>query len=127
MSKRQKITVRSSGEAEIYATDMCVRDIQMLRNIINDLELEDVFFDIRTKVYNDNMACIYWSKKTTTKGLRYIQIKENTIRELAHLFDIITHIQGVKNPADLLSKENKDVKHFTTFRDALVPPAFSRQ
>jgi len=126
MSKRQKITARSSGEAEIYATDMCVRDIQMLRNIISDLELENVFFDTRTKVYNDNMACIHWSKKTTTKGLRYIQIKENAIRELAHLFDV-THIQGSKNPADLLSKEDKDVKHFTTFRDALVPPAFARQ
>ena len=38
--KRQKITVQSSAEAEIYATDYCVQDIQFLSHIIKDLNLQ---------------------------------------------------------------------------------------
>jgi len=123
MSKRQKITACSSGEAEIYATDMCVRDILFIRNIIKDLHMDKYFFNPKTKIYNDNMACIHWAKNTTSKGLRYIQIKENAIRELSHLFDI-KHIAGKQNPADLLSKEDKDTMHFTMFRDQLVPKPY---
>jgi len=126
VSKRQKITARSSGEAEIYATDLCVRDIFFIKHIIEDLKLYDQLFDTKTKIYNDNMACVHWSKATTTKGLRWIQVKENFIREHSHLLDIC-HIKGSENPADLLSKEDKDIKHFTTFRDALVPKPFSAE
>jgi len=28
-------------------------------------------------VYNDNKACVDWSKRSTTKGLRHIQMHEN--------------------------------------------------
>jgi len=70
------------------------------------------------------MAFVHWSKSTITKGLRWIQAKENFIREHTHQLDIC-HSQGSENPADLLSKEDKDIKHFTTFRDILVPKPFS--
>jgi len=122
-SRRQRITARSSAESEIYATDECVKNLIYLKNIICDLDLQGQLMNTKIKVFNDNMACVLWSKNTTTKGIRHIQIRENGVRENAHLIDI-QHVEGRWNPADLLSKEDKDVKHFTFFRDKLVPKPF---
>ena len=57
----------------------------------------------------------------TTKGLRYIQIRENAVRE-AVLSNIVNvqHISGKINIADLFTKEDKDVGHFITIQDILV-------
>ena len=124
-SKRQRITARSSAEAEIYATDECVKDLIHLKNIITDLNLKNQLLNTKITIYNDNMACVLWSKNTTTKGIRHIQIRENGIRENAHLIDI-RHVAGKINPADLLSKEDKDTQHFVYFRDKLVPQPFQQ-
>ena len=78
-SKRQKITARSSAEAEIYATDECTKCVQQLKNLTDDLNLP--YSKKPTQLYNDNQACIYWSYNNTSKGLRHIQIKENAVRE----------------------------------------------
>ena len=122
-SKRQRITARSSAEAEVYATDECVRDILYLRNVLKDLNLLQDTMNTKTEIYNDNMACVLWSSNRTTKGMRHIQIRENATKENAHLLDI-KHISGKINPADILSKEDKDPIHFTTIRDRLVPKPF---
>jgi len=121
-SKRQKITARSSCEAEIYATDECVKDIVHLRHIIQDLKLEKELLYQKTTIYNDNMACVLWSKSTTTKGLRHLQIRENAIRETN--FIKIEHICGKINPADMFTKEDKDPQHFQNLRDTIVTPPF---
>ena len=72
-----------------------------------------------TVLYNDNQACINWSKKTTTKGLRHIQMKENRVREnILSKFVCVCHING-KNLADLFTKEMKDVTHFVELRDLI--------
>jgi len=66
-----------------------------------------------TTGYNDNMACGNWSKCTTTKGLRHIQMKENRVREsILSKFVIIKHIDGKLNLADIFTKEMKDTSHF---------------
>jgi len=122
-SKRQRITARSSCEAEIYATDECVKDILHLRNIVKDLNMTKEILHDKTTIYNDNMACVLWSKNTTTKGLRYLQIRENAIRENQHIIEI-QHIAGKINPADMFSKEDKDAEHFITLRDTIVTPEF---
>ena len=122
-SKRQKITARSSCEAEIYATDECVKDIIHLRHVIQDLDLEKELLHPKTKIYNDNMACVMWSKNTTTKGLRHLQIRENAIRESK--FIKIEHICGKINPADMFTKEDKDPDHFRRLRDTIVTEPFN--
>ena len=71
------------------------------------------------------MACVLWSKNTTTKGLRYLQIRENAIRESANIIKI-EHIAGKINPADMFSKEDKDAEHFHRLRDTIVTPPFQR-
>jgi len=122
-SKRQTITARSSAEAEIYATDECVKQLLYVRNIIKDLGLEHELLSKKTKIYNDNMACVIWTSNKTSKGLRYVQIRENATRENLHLFDI-QHISEKLNIADIFSKEVKDTQQFIEMRDTIVPPPF---
>ena len=49
--------------------------------------------------YNDNNACVCWSKSTTTKGLRHITFAKIKI----------LHIAGKSNLADMFTKEMKNV------------------
>jgi len=93
--KRQSFTARSSAEAEIYATDECAKNILHLLNIINDLGLTDSIINGPVDIWNDNNACVCWSKNTTTKGLRHVQIREKAVREgqCMGLFKV-KHISG---------------------------------
>ena len=121
VSKRQSLTARSTAEAEIVATDECVKFLLHMRNVCNDLNITSFLFPNAIPIYNDNSACIKWSKNMTTKGLRYIQIRENAVREAIQA-GIVTldHIAGTINIADLFTKEDKDTKHFLAIRDILV-------
>jgi hypothetical protein len=76
-----------------------------------------------TIIHNDKKACVKWSKKTTMKGLRHIQMKENRIREnIMSKFVTIKHVNGKINIADIFTKEMKDVTHFTELRDLFMKP-----
>lgn len=123
MSKRQTTTARSSAEAEIYATDACVKDLLQIRLILQDLKLDKLFIPDKIPIFNDNMACVQWSKNKTSKGLRHVQIKENGVRENKKILDI-QHCEGKTNISDLMTKENKNVSHFISIRDTTVPPPF---
>jgi hypothetical protein len=87
---------RSSCEAEVKATHECVKNVQMLRNILSNLDLLDG--SSPTPVYNDNHGSVYWSNSSSTKGMRHVNIHENAIRE-AHLFNEVSilHIPGTAN------------------------------
>ena len=113
VAKRQSITARSSAEAEIYATDECVKQLIQLSYIIDGLRLIESLMPTPTPIFNDNSACVCWSKSTTTKGLRHIQMRENAIGE-AVLSDFVSvsHIEGKVNLADMFTKEDKDTAHF---------------
>jgi hypothetical protein len=72
-------------------------------------------------IFNDNKACVQWSKRTTTKGLRHIQMRENRIREnIASQFVDIQHIAGKINLADIFTKEMKNTCHFVELRDLFM-------
>jgi len=61
----------------------------------------------------------------STKGLRYIQIRENAVREQVQAGTVeVEHIAGKHNPADICTKEDKDAPHYIEMRDCLVsfPP-----
>ena len=121
-SKRQKITARSSAEAEIYATDECVKELLRIKHIAHDLSIQHILLPGNPiNVYNDNNACVCWAKAMTTKGLRRITIRENAIREsVDNKFVRVLHIDGKINIADIFTKEMKDVNHFLTLRNLLV-------
>jgi len=69
MSKCQKVTAASSAEAEIYATNECIKVLLELEQLLSFLDVKHIFMPDTTIVYNDNNACVQWSRKTTTKGL----------------------------------------------------------
>jgi hypothetical protein len=113
LSKHQSVTAGSSAKAEIYATDECVEFLLELHQIFTTLDFHHLFMPTTKIIYNDNKACINWSKRSTTKGLRHIQMKENRVRENVHNnFIQVCHIDGKINLADIFIKEMKDVTHF---------------
>jgi len=71
LSKRQSVTAGSSAEVEIYMPlmDECVKFLLELAQIMEFLEVKDIFMPDTTTNYNDNRACVQWLKYTTTKGL----------------------------------------------------------
>jgi hypothetical protein len=81
LSKQQTVTAGSSAKAEIYATNDCVKFLLELVQLIDFFELQDVFMPGTNVILNDNSACVNWSKRCTTKGLRHIQMKENHVGE----------------------------------------------
>jgi hypothetical protein len=123
LSKRQGITACSSAEAEIYATNKCVKFLLELSQLLEFLEVKHLFMPQPNIVYNDNRACVLWSKSSTTKGLRHIQMHENMVREnMASQFVTFTHVDGKLNLADIFTKEMKDVSHFVEHRDLFMQP-----
>jgi hypothetical protein len=121
MSKRQKVTAASSAEAEIYATDECVKFLLELKQLLDFLGVRSLFMPPTNIIYNDNNACVQWSKSMTSKGLRHIQMRENRIREnIATKFICINHIGGKINLADVFTKEMKDTLHFVEIRDLFM-------
>ncbi len=126
ISKCQKVTAANSAEAEIYATDECVKFLLELEQIMSFLNVKHNFMPDTVVIHNDNNACVQWSKKATTKGLRHIQMRENRIREnVASKFVLIKHIDGKLNFADIFTKEMKDVAHFIELRDLFMCHPFS--
>jgi hypothetical protein len=126
LSKRQSVTAGSSAEAEIYATDECVKFLLEFEQLLSFLEVKHIFMPSTNIIYNDNKACVNWSKSCTTKGLRHIQMKENRVREnVQNSFVQIRHVDGKTNLADLFTKEMRDTAHFVELRDLMLHPRLS--
>jgi len=125
LSKRQKITAASSAEAEIYAMDECVKLLLELEQLLSFLGVKHIFMPDTTTIYNDNKACVQWSRNATMKGLRHIKMHENHVREnVASKFVSILHVDGKHNIADIFTKEMKDVAHFVELRDSFMCQRF---
>jgi hypothetical protein len=113
ISKRQSVTAGSSAKAEIYATDECIKFLLELVQILDFLGVKHIFMPSVNVIYNDNQACVNWSKACTTKGLHHIQMRENRVWEnVLTNFVSIHHIDGKHNLADIFTKEMKDTGHF---------------
>jgi hypothetical protein len=126
LSKRQKVTAASSAEAEIYATDECVKFLLELVQILEFLDVKNLFMPDTNVVYNDNCACIQWAKKATSKGLRHIQMRDNRVWEnVTSKFIDIQHVDGKHNIADIFTKEMRDTTHFVELRDLFMCSRFS--
>jgi hypothetical protein len=120
-SKWLRATAASSTEAELYATDECVNFLLELVQILEFLQVRDLFMPTTNVIHNDNRACVQWSKKVTTKGLHHIQMQENRIREnIATDFIKVCHIEGKSNIADIFTKEMKDTTHFVELQDLFM-------
>ena len=56
-SKRQSLTARSSAEAEIVATDECIKFLLHMRNLCDDTNVGPILFPTPITIYNDNASC----------------------------------------------------------------------
>ena len=114
---------RSSCEAEIKATDECVKNIKMFWHILTDLNLPP---RNPTPIYNDNCGAVEWSHLFSTKGMRHLNICENAVREAQQFQEVtISHIPGTCNIADIFTKEFKSHCTFRTLRALLLSSSFS--
>jgi len=126
LSKRQTVTAGSSTEVEIYATDECVKFLLELVQLLEILDVKQSFMPSTNMIYNNNKACINWSKSCTMKGLRHIQMKENRVREnMQNHFVKICHVDGKTNLADIFTKEMRDTAHFVELKDLMLHPCLS--
>ena len=109
----QTITAQLSDEAEIYVTDECVKSIQFISHIINDLNLQSDLLHQPITVLNNNMATVHWSRNKTSKNIRNLQIRKNAVCEsVASGSIIIKHVDGKTNLDNIFTKEEKDIGHF---------------
>ena len=128
-AERQDQTSLSSCEAEIRATNIGSIETMGLRNLMesmisNGFPLDDL--DEATELFNDNESCVAWSHNMTSKRIRHMSLKDNSIREWVQnsLLDIL-HVPGKLNPADIFTKEMKDGAHFRRLRDSFMCPLSS--
>ena len=64
-------------------------------------------------LYNDNAACIQWSHNMTSKKIRHMELRENSVREWVENRTLnVLHVSGRINPADIFTKEMRDGAHF---------------
>ena len=116
---RQDHTALSSCEAEILATNECVKETESIKLRAIDLGMLDG--TSTTQVYNDNAACVQWSASCTTKGIKHLNLRENMVREhQASGACNVTHIPGQINPSDIFTKEMRDSAHFRRLRDSMM-------
>ena len=72
-------------------------------------------------MYNDNQGAVQWSKGTTTKKMKWIDLRENFVRENVISKTIsINHIPGANNLSDIFTKEFCDVSRFLALRDSFM-------
>ena len=118
-SIRQPHTALSSCEAEILATNECVKEVESIKHRAVDLGMLDGAST--TQIYNDNAACAQWAASCTTKGIKHLNLRENQVRKHHHSGAChISHIPGQINPSDIFTKEMKDGAHFRRLRDCMM-------
>ena len=120
----QEKTSLSTCEAEIQATNEDSKLLMAIRNFASaflglGFPLPD--FLQASKLYNDIEACVTWSNSTTTKGVRHMELKDNSVREWVHKEVIrVLHVAGKLNPSDIFTKEMRDGSHFRRLRDSFM-------
>ena len=119
---RQERCSRSTCEAEIRSIDETTKEVLSLRNRCDDMDLPDS--SIPTPIFNDNLGSVDWSKGTSTKGMRHMNIRDCAIRDSLQASEIdLHHIDGRVNPSDIFTKEMRDTTHFCTLRDSFMMSA----
>ena len=76
----------SSCESEVKATDQCRKSVQHLRLVMGEVGLTP---NALTQVYNNNQACVNWSKGASHKAMRHVNIRENRAGEAQNEFNKI--------------------------------------
>jgi hypothetical protein len=102
-SKRQNCVALSTAEAEFVAACECVKNIQYLRNLLNEMK---IIVPRTIQVYEDNQGAIAMINNPTSHSrAKHIDIKYHFIRDLVNLKLIkLKYISTKDQLADILTK-----------------------
>ena len=115
-SRAQKTVAHSSTDAEYMALSDCSRQVVWVRSLLKELGYKLT----ATEIASDNQGAIFnASNPVTEKRSKHIDIRYHYIRELVERGVVhVLYIQGVDNPADVLTKNLGHTK-FSKFRPML--------
>ena len=83
----------------------------------------DKCFHVPYTLYNNNSACVQWTRNKTTRDIRHIQLQDNGVpKNIQCKHIIINHTAGKTNPSDIFTKEDKDKQHVIQLRNHAVTP-----
>ena len=118
---REKRISPSVCESEIKAMSEGHKMVMGLRNIFEDLDVEHVA-EATPFLYCDNQGSVTWvHSESVSRNMRQFNIRQCAIREAVRHNEVApVHIPGVLNPADLFTKEMRDVAHFLQLRSAIM-------
>ena len=124
-SERELRASRSVCESEIKGMDAGTRHILGLRHLLADLDVPHLTAPTPV-IYTDNQGGVKWAHSPAiTKKLRHVNLKEVAVRDSIRCGEIsLYHMPGKLNPADIFTKELKDIAHFKRVRAALMSPRF---
>ena len=115
---RHKDTAQSSCQAEVHSINETTKLILELKLLFRDLNLP---ITSPVEIKNDNQGAVQWAKGTTTKKMRWIDLRENLIRENIQQKNIIvSHIPGKMNLSDIFTKKFSDTNQFLFLRDSFM-------
>ena len=115
---RHKDTAQSSCQAEVHSINETTRLVLEYKLLFRDLNLP---LDHTVEIKNDNQGAIQWSKGTTTKKMRWVDLRENLVRENVLNSTVkISHIPGKVNLSDIFTKEFRDVSQYLFLRDLFM-------
>ena len=125
-SKTQSVTALSSTEAEFYAAVSAAKCCLFIRHVLNCLQYPPTG---PTIIYEDNEACInVVNSRHPTERTRHIETPYFRVQDWREQ-DVIslTHIRGIINPSDDLSKPSGWVLHSRHSRRTMghYPPRLS--
>ncbi len=109
---------QSSCQAEIHNMNEPTKILLELKLLFRDLNMP---LTLSIPIKNDNKGAVDWSKGTTTKKLRWIDLRGNLVCKnvLSNTVPIL-HIRGHSNLAYIFTKEFRDVTHFLNSRDSFL-------
>ena len=67
--------------SQMGSVDKCARTLQQIANILQDLGVYKQYTVCPIIIHNNNATCVQWAHNMSTKGMRFIQICKNAVRE----------------------------------------------
>ena len=122
---RHKDTAQSSCQAEVHSVNETTKLILEYKLLFRDIDLP---LQHTVEIKNDNQGAIQWSKGTTTKKMRWVDLRENLVRgNILNKNIHVSHIPGKTNLSDIFTKEFRDVSQFLYLRNLFMisSPEFS--
>ena len=102
-SKLQPSVALSTTEAEFYALSECIREVNWVRQLFIELDIE---MSSPTPVQQDKLGAIKWTKEVQgLRNVKHVRIRYHFVKEAVQRKDVeVVYTPSVENKADPLTK-----------------------